>query len=101
MPSAASDRTTCPRCGAEIVWTITAKHARMAINADPDPAGNQAVRMDVTRTLRSRAITQDRAQLDGGEWIGMPHAATCTAPPPRLPRRTPRPIRRPGAWRPR
>lgn len=104
MPSAA-DVATCTRCGARIIWTITAANARMAVNPEPDDRGNQAVRTDLTRTHRSRALdgnrNRDRDQLEGGEWQAMPHAATCASPPPRRPRLTPRPIRRRPAWRPR
>jgi hypothetical protein len=100
MPSAA-DVETCDHCGARILWTITAAGHRMPVNAEPDPVGNQAVRADVTRTLRSRALASDRASLEGGEWRAMPHVATCATPPPRRPRLTPRPIRRRTVWRPR
>lgn len=100
MPSAA-DVAECERCHARIRWTITAAGRRMAVNADPDDAGNTAVYADGVGTLKSRALTTDRPTLEGAEWQAMPHAATCTAPPPRLPHRTPRPVRRPGAWRPR
>lgn len=101
MPSAA-DVARCPRCFARIVWTLTARNVRMAINADPDPSGNQAIRTDVAGTLRSRGISRDRDQLEGGEWLGMPHAATCTNPAARrLAGRTPQAVRRPSQWRPR
>lgn len=100
MPSAA-DVERCTRCGARILWTITAaSSARMPVNAQPDQTGNTAVRADVTGTLRSRALAGDRTTLEGGEWRAMPHAATCTSPPPRRPRASPPPVRRrPGAWR--
>lgn len=90
MPSAA-DVATCTRCGADIIWTITAAGARMPVNPEPDPKGNTAVRTDVTGTHRSRPLhgtpNRDRAQIEGGEWLAMPHAATCTSPPSRRTRR--------------
>lgn len=98
MPSAA-DVVTCQWCHAPIRWTVTATGNRLAVNADPDPAGNQAVHTDGVGRVRSRAITTDRPTLEGAEWQAMPHAATCTAPPPRRPRRTPGTVRR-TAWRP-
>lgn len=100
MPSAA-DVALCDWCRAPIRWTVTATGKRMAVNADPDPAGNQAVHTNVAGTLKSRGISRDRPSLEGSEWQAMPHAATCTRPRPAAPRRTPRPFRRPGAWRPR
>jgi hypothetical protein len=98
MPSAA-DLATCDTCQAPIRWTVTAAGKRMAVNAQPDDTGNQAVHTDAVGRVRSRALTTDRPTLEGSEWRAMPHAATCTAPRPRLPRQTPRPVRRPGAWR--
>lgn len=100
MPSAA-DVVACDYCGADIIWTITTAGHRMPVNAEPDDRGNQAVRADVTGTMRSRALAADRPSLEGGEWQAMPHFATCTRPrPPRTPRRTTtRPARRAGTWR--
>jgi hypothetical protein len=89
MPSAA-DVARCDYCQARIIWTVTAATgARMAVNAAPDPTGNTAVYADVTGRLRSRALTTERPSLEGAEWQAMPHAATCTRPRPRAPRRTP------------
>jgi len=99
MPSAA-DRTRCTWCGAEILWTVTATGARMPVNADPDPTGNQAVHTDVAGRLRSRGISGDRPSLEGAEWLAMPHAATCSRPKLPGPRRPRPPIRR-QPWRPR
>jgi hypothetical protein len=98
MPSAA-DVARCNTCLARILWTVTAAGRRMPVNADPDPAGNTAVHTDVTGRHKSRALTAERPTLEGSEWRAMPHAATCTAPRPPAPRRAPRPVRRPGAWR--
>lgn len=99
MPSAA-DVVRCDFCLARIIWTVTAATgARMAVDADPDDDGNTAVYADGTGRYRSRALTTDRPSLEGAEWRAMPHAATCTRPRPRGPRRVQRPVRRPGAWR--
>jgi hypothetical protein len=98
MPSAA-DVARCDYCLARILWTVTAAGNRMPVDADPNPDGNQAVHADVVGRLRSRALTTERPTLEGAEWRAMPHAATCTAPRPPAPRRAPRPVRRPGAWR--
>lgn len=98
MPSAA-DVALCDQCHAQIRWTVTAAGRRMPVNANPDPTGNTAVRTSVAGTLTSRALTAERPSLEGAEWQAMPHAATCTAPRPRTPRRAPRPIRRPTPWR--
>jgi hypothetical protein len=98
MPSAA-DVALCNQCHAPIRWTVTATGKRLPVNAEPDPAGNAAVHTDAVGRVRSRALTADRPTLEGSEWPAMPHAATCAQPRPRLPRQTPRPVRRPGAWR--
>lgn len=98
MPSAA-DVVECKLCHAKIRWTVTAAGKPMAVDADPSDDGNTAVYADGVGRLRSRAITDERPTLEFAEWLAMPHAASCTAPRPRQPRRTPRPVRRPGAWR--
>lgn len=97
MPSAA-DIVRCERCRAQIVWTITAKGQRMAINAKPDDTGNQAVYADGVGRLRSRGLSTDRPTLEGAEWRGMPHVVTCIVPAPRRPRGAPRAVRRTPPW---
>jgi hypothetical protein len=101
MPSAANI-TTCGYCHAPIRWTITAANGvRLPVNADPDENGNQAVYTDERGVTRSRALNGASArELRPHEWQAMPHAATCTNPPPRRPRLTPGPVRR-RTWRPR
>lgn len=80
------DVQPCPTCAARIRWTVTAAARRLAVNADPDPTGNQAVHRDAVGRLRSRGLSTDRPTLEGAEWRAMPHAATCAAPRPRTPR---------------
>ncbi|WP_333771916.1 hypothetical protein, partial [Streptomyces sp. IBSBF 2435] len=87
MPSAA-DVATCTRCLARIRWTVTATGKPMPVDAEPDTTGNIAVHTDAVGRVRSRALTTDRPTLEGTEWQAMPHAATCTNPPPRTPRRS-------------
>lgn len=99
MPSDA-DVVPCDYCHAPIRWTVTAAGRRMAVNAEPDETGNQAVYADGVGTLRSRALTADRPATDHLEWQAMPHAATCSRPRPRTPRRPPRTVRRSAyRWR--
>lgn len=97
MPSAA-DVVTCDGCHAPIRWTVTAAGKRLAVNAEPDSNGNQAVHADGVGRVRSRAITADRPTLEGAEWLAMPHVAPCPRPP-LLPPRAPRPARRPAPRR--
>jgi hypothetical protein len=80
-------RARCDHCQAAILWTVTAKGARQAVNPDPDPSGNTAVYTDATGRLRSRQLTTERPSLEHAEWLAMPHAATCRAPRPRRPAR--------------
>lgn len=100
MPRA-SDVTTCDRCDAHIIWTITAaRRQRMAVDAEPAADGNTAVYTDDLGRNRSRALADGRTTLEHAEWRAKPHAATCTNPPPRRTQRlTPGPVRR-RPWRP-
>ncbi|MEW2164352.1 hypothetical protein AB0912_15370 [Streptomyces sp. NPDC007084] len=80
----------CPDCNAEILWTrtqpgaTTAGGKRMAVNPNPDPAGNTAVRRDGTGTWISRRVTKE-LPLWGPERLHMPHQATCRAQQNQLP----------------
>lgn len=85
----------CGACGARVLWTVTERGRRQAVNPDPDPGGNLACHTDVAGRLRSRGLSTDRPTLEGSEWQAMPHAATCTAPKTR-----PRTGSRPGRRRP-
>lgn len=86
---------TCGYCHAEILWTITAKGRRQAVNPTPDPEGNTAVYTDGVGTVRSRGISSERPTPDHLEWLAKPHAATCSARPPRRARRTTQGVRAP------
>ncbi|MEV8600481.1 hypothetical protein AB0465_11445 [Streptomyces griseoviridis] len=69
---------TCRACHRPVLWTVTAAGRRLAVDPDPDPAGNAAVWRDGTGTLRSRRPT-DELPLCGWELLHMPHVATCPA----------------------
>lgn len=101
MPST-SDIRTCGTCLAPIVWTLTDAGKKMPVDAEEDPAGNQAVYKDDTGTIRSRALNGAASiELRPHEWRARPHFASCAAPPLRAPRAAPQPVRRPAPWRPR
>jgi hypothetical protein len=74
------DATRCKRCGGPIVWAVTAKGRRQALNAAPDPSGNTAVYRDGIGRLRARGISSDRPTVEHAETLHMPHTATCTTP---------------------
>jgi hypothetical protein len=94
------DIATCGLCRSPILWTITDAGKRMPVNPTADEAGNTAVYKDAGGTLRSRSLAGTASvDIRPHEWRAMPHAATCAQPQPRLPRQTPRPVRRPAAWR--
>ncbi len=75
------DVVGCTSCGQRIRWTVTAAGRRQAVNAAPNPLGNLAIYRDSVGTLRSRGLNSERPNVESYEWQGMPHAATCTAPP--------------------
>jgi hypothetical protein len=78
---------TCDDCHAPIRWARTVNDKWIALDPDPDPAGNQAAYRDATDTFRTRQLRKD-AEPQAYERRYMPHVATCTkrkAPqPPRL-----------------
>lgn len=86
---------TCRYCLAEILWTITAKGNRQAVNPTPDAKGNTAVYTDGVGTVRSRGLTAERPTLEHLEWLARPHPATCSAKPARRTRRTTKGVRAP------
>ncbi|MGQ4358525.1 hypothetical protein [Streptomyces sp. SAS_272] len=66
----------CRDCRRLLLWTITEAGKRLAVDPDPDPAGNAAVWRDGTGTWRSRRPSAD-LPLTGWERLHMPHIATC------------------------
>ncbi|MEV0963292.1 hypothetical protein AB0J25_12000 [Streptomyces sp. NPDC049910] len=84
MPSSDHDVARCDSCGARIRWTTTAAGKALAVDADPDEAGNTAVYRDGAGRLRSRGLSSERPTLEHAEWRARPHVASCTRPrPPR------------------
>ncbi|MDT0567877.1 hypothetical protein RM704_10415 [Streptomyces sp. DSM 3412] len=67
---------TCHDCRRPILWTITEAGKRLAVDPDPDSAGNTAVRCDGVGTWRSRRPTTE-LPINGWERLHMPHVATC------------------------
>ncbi|MFB7776881.1 hypothetical protein [Streptomyces bauhiniae] len=68
--------TPCHDCRRPILWTITEAGKRLAVDPDPDPAGNTAVHRDGTGATRSRRPSAE-LPLCGWERLHMPHVATC------------------------
>ncbi|GHA28889.1 hypothetical protein GCM10010372_30960 [Streptomyces tauricus] len=66
----------CRDCRRPILWTITEAGRRLAVDPDPDPAGNAACWRDGTGAWRSRRPSAD-LPLCGWERLHMPHIATC------------------------
>lgn len=72
----------CPACHRPVLFTSTQPGAttpggkRLAVDRQPDPAGNTAVRRDGTGRYVSRRVTEARPLL-GYERLHMPHPATC------------------------
>ncbi|MFE9906451.1 hypothetical protein [Streptomyces achromogenes] len=66
----------CRDCRSPILWTITEAGNRLAVNPDPDPAGNTAIWRDGTGAWRSRRPTPD-LPITGWERLHKPHIATC------------------------
>ncbi|MCL6734418.1 hypothetical protein [Streptomyces neyagawaensis] len=67
---------TCHDCHRPILWTITEAGKRLAVDPDPDTAGNTAIWRDGTGRWRSRRPSTD-LPLTGWERLHKPHVATC------------------------
>lgn len=79
-------RDRCRDCRQPIVWAITVASPtgsggkNQAFNPTEDPAGRVAITNPHRAQLRARALTGDETHDPRiGEFLGMPHAATCTA----------------------
>lgn len=74
---------TCAVCQAPLVWARTvasesgAGGQRMPLDAEPNPAGNVAVRQTGPRRLVARVLGKDDTADVRTERIYMPHFATC------------------------
>ncbi|MCY0921866.1 MULTISPECIES: hypothetical protein [unclassified Streptomyces] len=87
MPTtpAPRDLAACSACDQSILWTITARGRRQAVNPEPAAGGNTAVYRDGLGGYRSRGLTSDRPAAESYEWLAMPHAATCSPAAPPVP----------------
>lgn len=83
----------CADCGNPVLFAITVAGRRQALNPEPDPKGNTAVRCDAAGTWRARVPDQERP-AEPWERIYMPHPATCDR---RLARPAPTPLVHPSA----
>lgn len=92
----------CATCGDRIRWTTTARGLLLAVDADPDPTGNQACYTDDTGRLRSRGLSNDRPVPEHAELLYRPHVASGHTPRRTggIPRRSTSGVR-PYPWRPR
>lgn len=70
--------TSCRDCRRPVLWTTTEAGKRLAVDPEPDPAGNAAVWRDGTGAVRSRRPSAE-LPLNGWERLYMPHVATCPA----------------------
>ena len=86
LPAPPMARDRCRDCRQPIVWAITVASPtgsggkNQAFNPIEDPAGRVAITNPHRGQLRARALTADETYDPRiGEYLGMPHAATCTA----------------------
>ncbi|WP_439082141.1 hypothetical protein [Streptomyces sp. WL006] len=69
-------RTLCADCRRPVLWTRTDAGKQLAVDPEPDPAGNAAVHRDGLGVTRSRRPTEE---LPKAPWekLHVPHVATC------------------------
>ncbi|QQM44984.1 hypothetical protein [Streptomyces liliifuscus] len=83
-PSPRNGPGNCPRCLEAVIWCVTdANRVTQAVDPKPDPAGNQAVRIDRVGRYLVRQLSNDRPSLEGSEKLHKPHVATCPVPAPK------------------
>ncbi|MFD3835350.1 hypothetical protein ACFWWC_03710 [Streptomyces sp. NPDC058642] len=70
--------TPCRDCRRPVLWTTTEAGKRLAVDPEPNPAGNAGVWRDGTGAVRSRRPSEE-LPLNGWERLHMPHVATCPA----------------------
>ncbi|MFE2046698.1 hypothetical protein ACFXAZ_38465 [Streptomyces sp. NPDC059477] len=88
-PPATNGYGTCPDCHARILWCLTdANRKPIAVEPDPDPTGNQAIRVDTNGTYWARQLTNARPALEQREVLRRPHLASRTCPAARRARAT-------------
>lgn len=67
--------STCTRCGAQIVWAVTAKRGKpMPLDAEPTPNGT--VVMEDGKAVVLDIPDRDLA-VDAGKIVWRPHFASC------------------------
>ncbi len=78
------DIVTCESCGAPIVWAVTVAGPNgrggkaMPLNPREDLGyGNTAVRPGHAGRLLARVLFKDETHDAPGEYLAVPHAATC------------------------
>lgn len=86
LPAPPRAHGRCEDCRQPIVWAITvasptgAGGKNQAFNPVEDPAGRVAITNPHRTQMRARALTGDEIHDPRvGEFLGMPHAATCAA----------------------
>jgi hypothetical protein len=67
----------CPACRTPVTWAFTKNGKLLALNPEPDPAGNQAAYRDHRPAWLTRQL-KDGEDPYGFERRYMPHVATCT-----------------------
>lgn len=79
-------RSNCDGCGESIVWALTTAGPngpggkRIPLNAAEDPAGSYAVTHPHRGRLIARGLGRDETADRPGEYLAMPHVATCPSP---------------------
>jgi len=69
--------SACKDCRGAVLWAITPKHKRMALDPDPHSRGNVVIEfLDLNSTPHVRVLKKNEETTRPRY---MPHAATCAA----------------------
>ncbi|MFD5251307.1 hypothetical protein ACFWM5_00490 [Streptomyces bobili] len=77
-PATTTGYSTCEDCHERVLWCLTeANRRRIAIDPDPDPTGNQAVRIGTDGTYWARQLSRTRPHVEQREILRRPHFSSC------------------------
>ncbi|NUS29790.1 MAG: hypothetical protein HOV92_37005 [Streptomyces sp.] len=80
-PPAPNGYGTCDDCGARVLWCLTDSNRRtIAVEPEPDPTGNQAIRVDTQGLYWVRQLSKARPAVEQREVLRRPHIASLTCP---------------------
>ncbi|MCZ4611846.1 hypothetical protein O3S80_50495, partial [Streptomyces sp. Lzd4kr] len=79
-PATTNGYGTCPDCRQRVLWCLTENRKTIAVEPEPDPTGNQAIRVDTQGLYWARQLSKARPSVEQREVLRRPHIASPTCP---------------------